>query len=53
LALNRLKEELAALEARLEEERKALEALSPLPVYWRRVKCGKESCRKCPHGPYP
>lgn len=52
-ALARLEAELADLEARLEEERKALEALSPLPVYWRRVKCGKESCRKCPHGPYP
>jgi len=52
-ALARLEAELADLEARLEEERKALEALSPLPVYWRRVRCGKERCRKCPHGPYP
>ena len=51
--LARLRAQLAALEARLEEERKALEALSPLPVYWRRVRCGKERCRKCPHGPYP
>jgi len=52
-ALARLEAELADLEARLEEERKALEGLSPLPVYWRHVRCGKERCRKCPHGPYP
>jgi len=51
-ALARLEAELADLEARLEEERKALEALSPLPVYWRWAKCGKERCRKCPHGRY-
>ncbi len=52
-ALARLEAELADLEARLEEERKALEALSPLPVYWRWVRCGKESCTRCPHGPTP
>lgn len=51
-ALARLEAHLAALEARLEEERKRLESLSPLPVYWRRVRCGKK-CRGCPHGPYP
>ncbi len=49
----RLQEELADLEARLEEKRKALEALSPLPVHWKPVRCGKESCTRCPHGPYP
>jgi hypothetical protein len=50
--LARLLQELAHLEALLEEERQAIAALSPLPVYWRRVPCGK-SCRRCPHGPYP
>lgn len=50
--LTRLLQELAHLEALLEEERKALAALSPLPVYWRRVPCGK-ACKRCPHGPYP
>jgi hypothetical protein len=52
-ALARLEAELADLEARLEEERKRLSALSPLPVYWRKVRCGKDACTRCPHGPYP
>jgi hypothetical protein len=49
----RLERELQDLEALLAEERERLSALSPLPVYWRRVRCGKEACTKCPHGPYP
>jgi hypothetical protein len=49
----RLERELQDLEALLAEERERLSALSPMPVYWRRVRCGKEACTKCPHGPYP
>lgn len=40
-------------QAEAEEARKALERLTPMPVRWRWVRCGKEKCRKCPHGPYP
>jgi len=47
-----LKRELEALERRLEETRQKLSKLSPLPVYWKKVRCGKD-CRTCPHGPYP
>ena len=49
----RLERELQDLEALLAEKRERLSALSPMPVYWRRVRCGKEACTKCPHGPYP
>ena len=48
----RLERELQDLEALLAKERERLSALSPLPVYWRRVRCGK-ACGGCPHGPYP
>ncbi|WP_243095662.1 hypothetical protein [Thermus thalpophilus] len=48
-----LTRELDSLEARLAEARRELEALVPLPVHWRAVPCGKEGCRRCPHGPYP
>jgi histone acetyltransferase (RNA polymerase elongator complex component) len=49
----RLERELQDLEALLAKKRERLSALSPMPVYWRRVRCGKEACTKCPHGPYP
>jgi len=48
----RLERELQDLEGLLTERRERLSALSPLPVYWRWVRCGKD-CRHCPHGPYP
>jgi hypothetical protein len=48
----RLERELQDLEALLAEERERLSALSPMPVYWRQVRCGK-ACGGCPHGPYP
>ncbi|MBW6394689.1 hypothetical protein KZX47_05920 [Thermus sp. SYSU G05001] len=51
--LQTLLEEARFLEKRIREEREALSAMVPLPVYWRRVKCGKDKCRRCPHGPYP
>lgn len=47
-----LQAELHHLEARLEHLREELGRMVPLPVYWRRLPCGK-GCRKCPHGPYP
>ncbi|MBW6394642.1 hypothetical protein KZX47_05675 [Thermus sp. SYSU G05001] len=46
-------QEIHHLEARMAEERKALEAMVPVPVHWRKVKCGKDRCTRCPHGPYP
>lgn len=51
--LEALLEEERFLEARIAEQRKAPEAMAPLPVHWRKVRCGKERCRRCPHGPYP
>jgi hypothetical protein len=48
----RLERELQDLEALLAKERERLSALSPVPVYWRRVRCDK-ACGGCPHGPYP
>ena len=46
----RLERELQDLEALLAEKRERLSALSPMPVYWRRVRCGKEACtRSCKH----
>ncbi|WP_448377575.1 hypothetical protein [Fervidobacterium sp.] len=51
--LERLREELAHLEAEGERLLRELERLSPLPVHRKEIRCGKESCRKCPHGPYP
>ena len=50
--LSRLERELQDLEGLLAEKRERLAALSPLPVHWRSVRCGKD-CRRCPHGPYP
>jgi len=52
--LERLKKRLKELE---EEERKLLDELSELglprgSIVAKYVKCGKEGCRKCPHGPY-
>ena len=51
--LEALLEEIAHMENLVERERKALEAMVPVPVHWRRVKCGKDRCKRCPHGPYP
>lgn len=51
--LEALIQEIHHLEARMAEERKALEAMVPVPVHWRKVKCGKDRCKRCPHGPYP
>ncbi|MFN4073889.1 MAG: hypothetical protein ACK4G4_10830 [Thermus sp.] len=51
--LEALIREVDHLEARMARERKALEALVPMPVHWRTVRCGKERCTRCPHGPYP
>lgn len=48
-----LREALERAEREAEEARRALERLTPLPVRWRWVRCGREACRKCPHGPYP
>ena len=45
--------ELQDLEALLAEKRERLSALSPMPVYWRQVRCGKEACTKCPTAPTP
>ncbi|WP_243031742.1 hypothetical protein [Thermus altitudinis] len=45
--------EMASLERQIQETREALEGLVPMPVHWRRVRCGKRACRRCPHGPYP
>ena len=59
--LRRRIEELKGLKKRLkeleEEERKLLDELSELglprrSIVAKYVKCGKEGCRKCPHGPY-
>ncbi|WP_114313567.1 hypothetical protein [Thermus caldifontis] len=45
--------ELHHLEVQIEREREELSAMVPVPVHWRQVKCGKERCKRCPHGPYP
>ena len=52
--LERLKKRLKELE---EEEQRLLDELSELglprgSIVAKYVKCGKEGCRKCPHGPY-
>jgi len=51
-----LRRELLRLEKKLEGLRERIEKLSPLPVYWKKVSCGKP-CRTCSrgpaHGPYP
>jgi len=52
--IERLKRRLKELE---EEERELLDDLSKLgfprgSVVAKYVRCGKEGCRKCPHGPY-
>ncbi len=52
--IERRKQRLKELE---EEERKLLEELSELglpkgSIVAKYVKCGKDGCRKCPHGPY-
>lgn len=51
--LEDLLEEERFLEARIAKERQALEGMVPVPVHWRKVRCGKERCNRCPHGPYP
>lgn len=51
--MEHLRQALQEAQARLEEARRALEALTPYPIRWRRVRCGKPGCRACPHGPYP
>ena len=48
-----LSQELAHLEGEAERLRQALEKAVPMPVSWRRIRCGKEACKRCPHGPYP
>lgn len=52
--IERRKQRLKELE---EEERKLLDELSSLglpkgTIAVKYVKCGKDGCRKCPHGPY-
>ncbi len=52
--IERRKQRLKELE---EEERKLLDELSELgfpkgSIVAKYVKCGKDGCRKCPHGPY-
>lgn len=47
-----LRRELEDVEAALETARRRLGELSPLPVHWRTVPCGR-GCARCPHGPYP
>jgi len=46
----------AQAEKLITEARTAIEELSkiaiPGTIIWRKVKCGKPSCRSCPHGPY-
>jgi len=51
--MSTLRKELERLEQEIEELRRKIEELSPLPVYWKMQDCNKETCRRCPHGPYP
>jgi len=51
--MNTLKQELEHLEQEIEKLRQKIERLSPLPVYWKSQSCGRKTCNRCPHGPYP
>jgi DNA repair exonuclease SbcCD ATPase subunit len=55
-ALERLLARVQEAQKALEEAQAKLEGLVPMKVVWRKVRCGKETCRCArgmPHGPYP
>jgi DNA repair exonuclease SbcCD ATPase subunit len=55
-ALERLLARVQEAQKALEEAQAKLEGLVPMKVVWRKVRCGKETCRCARgtlHGPYP